>query len=192
GASTADGGILGVSAVLGRNILQRNILLPLERRRKEAERGVGRELTDEQAKIISDRKLLVAARAMAIPVVAVAIFIAVVKPEPGILLVLAFDVVFAGCLVPLTLGIYWKKANTPGALTAVFVGSILRLILFYQIPEHLAGLDTLIPPVVSLIVMVPVSLMTQKKYPPKHHGSQPGPNVLRCKMNSSDDCFNNP
>ncbi|MBW2148207.1 MAG: hypothetical protein JRI22_14415, partial [Deltaproteobacteria bacterium] len=169
GASTADGGILGVSAVLGRNILQRNILLPLERRRKEAERGVGRELTDEQAKIISDRKLLVAARAMAIPVVAVAIFIAVVKPEPGILLVLAFDVVFAGCLVPLTLGIYWKKANTPGALTAVFVGSILRLILFYQIPEHLAGLDTLIPPVVSLIVMVPVSLMTQKKYPPKHH-----------------------
>jgi Na+/pantothenate symporter len=77
--------------------------------------------------------------------------------------------VFAGCLVPLTLGIYWKKANTPGALTAVFVGSILRLILFYQIPEHLAGLDTLIPPVVSLIVMVPVSLMTQKKYPPKHH-----------------------
>ncbi|MBW2342143.1 MAG: hypothetical protein JRF50_17680 [Deltaproteobacteria bacterium] len=145
--------------MLGRNILQRNILLPLERRRKEAERGVGRELTDEQAKIISDRKLLVAARAMAIPVVAVAIFIAVVKPEPGILLVLAFDVVFAGCLVPLTLGIYWKKANTPGALTAVFVGSILRLILFYQIPEHLAGLDTLIPPVVSLIVMVPVSLL---------------------------------
>ena len=169
GASTADGGILGVSAVLGRNILQRNILLPLERRRKEAERGVGRELTDEQAKLLSDRKLLIAARIMAIPVVALAIFLAIIKPEPGILLVLAFDVVFAGCLVPLTLGIYWKKANTPGALAAVFVGSILRLILFYQIPEHLAGLDTLIPPVVSLIVMVPVSLLTQKKYPPKHH-----------------------
>ena len=84
------------------------------------------------------------------------------------LLVLAFDVVFAGCLVPLTLGIYWKKANTPGALVAVVVGSILRLILFYKIPESLAGLDTMIPPVVSLIVMVPVSLMTQKTSPPKH------------------------
>jgi hypothetical protein len=39
--------------------------------------------------------------------------------------------------------------------------------IFY-IPEYLAGLDTLIPPVVSLIVMVPVSLLTQKQDPPKH------------------------
>ncbi len=105
---------------------------------------------------------------MAIPVVAFAIYLAIIKPEPGILLVLAFDVVFAGCLVPLTLGLYWKKANTPGALAAIIIGSVLRLILFYTIPEHLAGLDTLIPPVVSLIVMVVVSLMTQEKYPPKH------------------------
>jgi len=169
GASTADGGILGVSAVLGRNILQRNVLLPLEKRRKALGQNEGREISDEEAKIISDRKLLIIARIMAIPVVALAIYIAIVKPEPGILLVLAFDVVFAGCLVPLTLGIYWKKANTPGALAAIIVGSILRLILFYQIPEHLAGLDTLIPPVVSLIVMVAVSLATQSQYPPKHH-----------------------
>jgi len=169
GASTADGGILGVSAVLGRNILQRNILKPLERRRKALGKDEGREISDEEAKIVSDRNLLIFARIMAIPVVAFAIFLAIVKPEPGIMLVLAFDVVFAGCLVPLTLGIYWKKANTPGALVALFVGSILRLILFYKMPEHLAGLDTLIPPVVSLIVMVPVSLMTQKTHPPKHH-----------------------
>jgi Na+/proline symporter len=169
GASTADGGILGVSSVLGRNIIQRNIIRPLERRRKAVVAEEGREISDEEAKIISDRKLLIIARIMAIPVVALAIWIAIVKPEPGILLVLAFDVVFAGCLVPLTLGIYWKKANTPGALAAIFVGSILRLYLFYTIPEHLAGLDTMIPPVVSLIVMVVVSLATQKQYPPKHH-----------------------
>ncbi len=167
GASTADGGILGVSAVLGRNILQRNILIPLARR-KAAQRNP-EDKTGEEALKVSDRRLLIASRVMAIPVVAFAIYLAIVKPEPGIMLVLAFDVVFAGCLVPLTLGIYWKKANTPGALAAVFIGSILRLILFYKIPEHLAGLDTLIPPVVSLIVMVPVSLLTQKQYPPKHH-----------------------
>jgi Na+/proline symporter len=169
GASTADGGILGVSAVLGRNILQRNILRPMEQRRKALVKDKGQEISDEEAKIISDRKLLIIARIMAIPVVALAIWIAIVKPEPGMLLVLAFDVVFAGCLVPLTLGIYWKKANTPGALAAIFVGSILRLYLYYTIPEALAGLDTLIPPVVSLIVMVVVSLATQKQYPPKHH-----------------------
>jgi Na+/proline symporter len=170
GASTADGGILGVSAVMGRNLIQRNIILPLARRRT-AETNAGDQDAEqiEAAKIISDRKLLIIARIMAIPVVALAIFIAIVKPEPGILLVLAFDVVFAGCVVPLTLGIYWSKANTPGALAAIIVGSVLRLYLFYTIPEELAGLDTMIPPVVSLLVMVPVSLMTQKSFPPKHH-----------------------
>jgi Na+/proline symporter len=165
GASTADGGILGVSAVLGRNLLQRNILMPLARK-KAAQNNA--ENTGEETKIISDRKLLFFSRIMAIPVVAFAIYLAIVKPEPGIMLVIAFDVVFAGCLVPLTLGLYWKKANTPGALSAVFVGSILRLVLFFKIPESLAGLDTLIPPIVSLVVMVLVSLMTQESHPPKH------------------------
>jgi Na+/proline symporter len=115
---------------------------------------------------------------MLIPVMAFSAWLAYVRPEPGIMLVLAFDVVFAGCLVPLTLGIYWKKANKYGALAAVIVGSLLRLIFFFSvgnpafgifyIPESLAGLDTLIPPVVSLIVMVPVCLLTQKQDPPKH------------------------
>lgn len=166
GASTANGGILGVSAVLGRNLIQRNLLMPLARRRT-AEGNTGDEVSTTE--IISDSKLLIISRLMAIPVVAFSIFLAVVKPEPGILLVLAFDVVFAGAVVPLTLGIYWSKANTPGALAALFVGSFLRLYLFYNIPEHLAGLDTMIPPVVSLLVMIPVSLMTQKTHPPKHH-----------------------
>ena len=171
GASTADGGILGVSSVLGRNILQRNIIRPLRRQRAAEENANGIERTAEEketARRISDRRLLIVSRIMAIPVVAFAIYLAIVKPEPGILLVLAFDVVFAGCLVPLTLGIYWKKANTPGALAAVIVGSVVRLYLFYNIPEELAGLDTMIAPVVSLLVMVPVSLMTQKSHPPKH------------------------
>ncbi|MBW2441704.1 MAG: sodium:solute symporter [Deltaproteobacteria bacterium] len=170
GASTADGGILGVSSVLGRNILQRNILRPLARKRIAQENAGGEKTADEKevARRMSDRRLLIVSRIMAVPVVVFAIYLAIVKPEPGILLVLAFDVVFAGCLVPLTLGIYWKKANTPGALAAVIVGSVVRLYLFYNIPEELAGLDTLVAPIASLLVMVPVSLMTQKSYPPKH------------------------
>lgn len=156
GLSTADGGMLGVSSVFGRNIIQRNILKIWKKQYTHEERA------------ILDRKLLVVTRLMGIPVMAASVALAYVKPEPGIMLVLAFDVVFAGCLVPLTLGLYWKKANTYGALSAVVIGSVLRLILFFTIPEHLAGLDTLIPPVVSLIVMVPVSLLTQKQDPPKH------------------------
>ena len=105
---------------------------------------------------------------MLVPTFIVAIALAWWRPEPGMLLVLAFDVVFAGCVAPLILGIYWKKANSYGALTAIIVGSALRLVLYYTIPEKWAGLDTLIPPVVSFVLMVIVSLATQTQDPPKH------------------------
>ncbi|OQX54456.1 MAG: hypothetical protein B5M54_05045 [Candidatus Aminicenantes bacterium 4484_214] len=158
GASTANGGILGVSTVLGRNILQKNIL-KLILRNKEGESN----------KIdFTDRKLLIISRLMALPVVGLAVVLAWVKPEPGILLVLAFDVVFAGCFVPLAGGIYWKKANAAGAVAAIVAGSLLRVILYIVIPEPLKGLDTLLPPLLSLLVFIPVSLATQKKYPPNH------------------------
>jgi Na+/proline symporter len=176
GLSTANGGALAVSAVFGRNILHRNILLPLHRR-KAKKLGVSVEELAVDWHVL-DNRLLWWARLMLIPVMAFSVWLAYVKPEPGVMLVLAFDVVFAGCLIPLTLGIYWKKANAYGALAAVVVGSVLRLILFFSvgnpaygifyIPEHLAGLETLIPPVVSLLVMVPVSLLTQKQDPPKY------------------------
>ncbi|MDP6126616.1 MAG: hypothetical protein QF713_04030 [Dehalococcoidales bacterium] len=155
GLSTADGGMLGVSAVFSRNILQRNVLKVWAKQHTH----------DERASL--DSKLLWVTRLMGIPVMAAAVALAIWKPEPGIMLVLAFDVVFAGLLVPLALGIYWKKANTYGAMSAIIVGSVLRIVLYWTIPLDLAGLDTLIPPVVSLLVMVPVSLMTQKQNPPK-------------------------
>lgn len=158
GASTANGGILGVSTVLGRNILQKNIL-----------RLMAKNKGDNNHKIaITDKKLLIISRLMALPVVGLAILLAWVKPEPGILLVLAFDVVFAGCFVPLAGGLYWRKANSAGALAAIITGSLLRVILYVLIPESLKGLDTLIPPIVSLLVFVPVSLVTQKKFPANH------------------------
>jgi Na+(H+)/acetate symporter ActP len=84
------------------------------------------------------------------------------------LLTLAFDVVLAGCWLPLTLGLYWKKANATGAIVGFICGSTARIILYFVIPEDLAGLDTLLAPVFSL-VMIPVCLMTQESDPPKHH-----------------------
>lgn len=167
GLSTANGGALAVSAVFGRNLLQRNILLPMHRR-KAAEQGISIEELDVDWQA-QDNRLLWYARFMLIPVFAMAMFLAYVKPEPGVMLVLAFDVVFAGCLVPLVLGLFWSKANAYGALAAVVIGSILRLVLFFTIPAEWAGLDTLIPPIISLAVMVPVSLATQRQDEPKHH-----------------------
>ena len=164
GASTANGGILGVSTVLGRNIYQKNIL-----RWWRAIKGQEMVIQyDEESRRRFDARLLLLSRVMCVPVVAVSIWIAHVKPEPGILLALAFDVVLAGCFFPLLLGIHWNKTNTPAALASIVLCSILRLALYFAIPEELAGLDTLIPPVVSLALVVGVSLATQKTHPSKH------------------------
>ena len=92
-------------------------------------------------------------------------------PAPGIYLILAFDVVFAGAFAPLTFGLFWSKANMPAAITSLIVGSALRLVLYQYMPLDLAGLDTMIPPVVSFALFIGVALATQGKYPGKaRHG----------------------
>jgi Na+(H+)/acetate symporter ActP len=63
-------------------------------------------------------------------------------PQPGVYLILAFDIVFAGAWAPLTLGLFWRKSNMPAAITSLIVGSTLRLILFFIMPIEYAGLDT--------------------------------------------------
>ncbi|MGI0003536.1 MAG: hypothetical protein ACRD91_04900, partial [Nitrosopumilaceae archaeon] len=47
------------------------------------------------------------------------------------------------------------------------VGSALRLYFFFSMPAEWAGLDTMIPPVVSFVLFIGVALATQKKYPGK-------------------------
>ena len=165
GASTASGGLLGVSTVFGRNIYQKNIYRWYLRSKGITE--VVHHTDEDREKF--DARLLLISRVTAIPVVMAAIWLAHVKPEPGVLLVMAFDVAFAGCLAPLVLGLYWKKANAAGAMAAVIIGSIVHLLLFFYFPEdsRWVGVETLIAPTVSLAVMWFASLATQQAYPPK-------------------------
>ena len=87
--STANGAILVISVVLARNVVQRW--------RPAIDRGLGR--------------CCALSRLMALPTAAAAGVVAYVRPEPGILLIVAFDIVLAGCVVPLFAGVYWPKAN---------------------------------------------------------------------------------
>jgi SSS family solute:Na+ symporter len=156
--STANGGILAMSAVVSRNLLQRDIIGSFFPHRK-----------------MGNRQLLVATRLILIPVMLGAFAIAWRSPQPGKYLVLAFDIVFAGALVPLMLGLFWKKANTPAALASLIIGSGARLIGYLYMNSYLfhpsanalsyAGIETMIPPVISLIVFVSVALATQEKSP---------------------------
>jgi solute:Na+ symporter, SSS family len=152
--STASGGLLAISSVMSRNIIQRNILKRIMKRPG-----------------MNDHKLLTTTRLFMIPMMAAAFILGYQIPQPGIYLILAFDIVFAGAWGPLTFGLFWKKANMPAAITSLIVGSALRLLMFFIIPEDLAGLDTFIPPLISVPLFVVVALATQKKYPgEQRHG----------------------
>ena len=141
--STAAGVILDLANVITRNLVQRNMKSKW-----------------------SNQTMLRFSRLIAIPTMAAAVTFAYIHPEPGTLLILAFDIVLAGCFVPLFLGIYWKKANTLGAISSIISGAVIRLTLFFIIPESLAGLDTLLSPLFSGTIFVVVSLATQKISPP--------------------------
>jgi solute:Na+ symporter, SSS family len=144
--STANGTILVTSAVVARNIIQRWSKVEM-----------------------NDNRLLIYTRLASIPMTLFGGYFAYVRPEPGILLALAFDIVFAGCVVPLFFGVYWPKANATGAMVSVVVGTTARVMCAYLVPESMAGLDTLLPPLISLLVFVPACLLTDGKEPNRHH-----------------------
>ena len=164
--STANGGLLAISSVISRNLIQRDIL-----------RGWMKKPG------LEDKKLLMTTRIFTIPMMIAAFLLAYQIPQPGIYLIVAFDIVFAGALAPLTLGLFWKKANMPAAIASLIAGTTLRLILYFLmsdptytlwqidgIPTY-AGLDTMIPPPISFAIFIGVALATQKKYPgEQRHG----------------------
>lgn len=125
--STANGAMLVMSVVAARNMFERWRDVPVD-----------------------DGKMLTISRLMAIPTALAAMAMAYWKPEPGILLVIAFDIVFAGCVAPLILGVYWKKGTPEAAVTAIVAGTGARILAHFVTPPEWAGLDTMIPPLVSL------------------------------------------
>jgi Na+/proline symporter len=131
--STANGAMLVMSVVAARNLFERYRETP-----------------------VSDGQMLTLSRLMAIPTAAVACVLAYVKPEPGILLVIAFDIVFAGCVVPLFFGVHSKRATAEAAVAAIVVGTLARLVAHFATPVEWVGLDTLVPPVLSLLSFVAV------------------------------------
>src|SRR2546426_1884681 len=152
--STANGGLLAISSVISRNLIQRDIL-----------RGWKKKPGME------DKKLLMTTRIFTIPMMIAAFILAYMLPKPGIYLIVAFDIVFAGALAPLTLGLFWRKANMPAALASLIAGTVIRIVLYFTIPPEFAGLDTMIPPPISFAIFIVVALATQKKYPgEQRHG----------------------
>jgi solute:Na+ symporter, SSS family len=155
--STANGAVLGTASVAVRNI-------------------AGVEPRTEDTSVPDP--LLRIVRFTMLPVVGVAIFFALVVPQTGILLTLAFDLMLAGLIVPFVLGHYWSRITTAAAAASIGVGVAVRLVLFALTPTMYGventllyipngvfgpgfdGWPTFIAPVASLVTFVVVALLT--------------------------------
>ncbi|MDS0260701.1 sodium:solute symporter family protein [Haloarcula sp. S1CR25-12] len=176
--STGDGAILGTSSVIARNMVGIRIDESETAERSESVATDGGGLLGHD----SD-KLLKVTRLMAIPITVLGIFFALRVPATGMLLVLAFDIMFAGALVPLALGIYWPDVSTtPAALASMVSGSLTRLGFFVLIPVTYGyensllyirndvftaafdGIPTFIAPTVALVVFLAVGFATKDSY----------------------------
>ncbi|MEE3260045.1 MAG: hypothetical protein VX293_12620, partial [Candidatus Latescibacterota bacterium] len=89
------------------------------------------------------------------------------------------SIYFAGCVGTVVLGLYWKKANTPGAYCALILGALVPLNFLIMtenqdlVPElllplvessNLVGLTSLI---VGGLAMLVVATLTQQSHPPR-------------------------
>ena len=116
------------------------------------------------------KKRLIVARVLLIVIGALGAIVASMKLT-GILGAVAWAFCFAmsGLFFPLVLGVWWKRANRPGAIAGMAVGFITGSVYLYLVKgagmEPWIGLDHLRFGIVgagaSLIAMVGVSLMTK-------------------------------
>ena len=140
-----------MASVCSRNLLVRNVL------KKYTTKRTG----------LSDKSLLAVTRLFVIPIMIAGVILGYLVPQPGALVILTFDIVFSGLFACLVLGMFWSKANAPGALACIAVGLTLRILFFFIMPEEYWGFDTIIPPLVATPVFIIVALLTQNKYPGK-------------------------
>ena len=116
--STSDGAILALGTVFSHNVVRHFVEF-------------------------DDKKLLMISRIATVPFafIAMAIASAYKSDHPsgatGYLLIVAFDIVLAGCIVPLFAAFYWPfgKPSPSAALFAVVGGTLLRVILEFSLPK---------------------------------------------------------
>ncbi|WP_324757377.1 sodium:solute symporter family protein [Haloarcula montana] len=190
--STSDGAILGTSAVMARNVVG----IRVEEGADDGPEAVADGGEEGLLGTESD-KLLTVTRLMSVPITLLGVFFAIRVSATGMLLVLAFDIMLAGALVPLVMGLYWSEiSTTPAALSSMLAGSGTRLVLFVLVPTTYAyentllyiqndiftsafdGLPTFIAAAVSLGTFLVVAYLTKDDYPIHSLETQETPNIV--------------
>ena len=106
----------------------------------------------------------------------VATTIAITYPNAAELSAFGFDLILASLLGAMTLGLFWKKANSIGAACGMLSGMLFRIVgaaidsgevslVAMAYPEHWYYF-TLLSPLISFATIIIVSLATQKRCKP--------------------------
>lgn len=125
---------------------------------------------------ICDKDLLILTRISITILTIISLLIGFTYPHVYELNVFAFDLILAGLFAPLTLGLYWKKTNEIGAIAGMISGTAFRILTAGFIEGFtFEGITypatwyyyTVFSPIISAIVIIIVSLMSQRISPPK-------------------------
>ena len=127
-----------------------------------------RPLAEKKGKTVSDAQLTRWTRYAVIGIGILSTLLGVFTEVVFDLIVVGFTMQGGMLFFPLTLGLYWKKANKYGAVAGMIAGAVsiltIMIITGTMFPE--LWVLTFIPLLVSLTVQIIVSLATQKVCPP--------------------------
>lgn len=118
--------------------------------------------------VLKGKKGLLLIRLCIVLVGSLAILVGIIAQSLYDLMIFSFSMLFGMLFAPMVLGIYWKKTNEPGAIVGalggfffIVIGAIMQSTLIPG-PEWVF---TLLPPLVSIILTVVVSLITAELSP---------------------------
>ncbi len=128
-------------------------------------------------KSVSEKEILGVTQWSIIGLGLLSLVVALVMESLYDLMVYSYSLLFAMLWIPLTLGLFWKKANGPGAvagmlggLAVIITGMIVNMSIVPE-PEWAWILGAVC---VSAVLTFSVTILTQKKSPPKPLVSEDG------------------
>ena len=129
---------------------------------------------------ISDKQLLLVSRVCVILFALMSLFAALNLQYVFLLLAFGFDLIMSSLLACMTLGMFWKKTNSYGAVAGIIAGFVVRVIpagiangfTLVGICSSAPGwyIYTLLGPIVAFTVTIVVTLATQKVCPSNEYG----------------------
>ena len=115
----------------------------------------------------SEKQMIWVSRGLVLAIAIIGYFIALKEP-PSIFNVVIFttSVLGSAFLPAYVCAVWWRKANTPGALSSIIAGALTAFFWQYLEITTMTSIAPMVAGVVaSTSIMILVSLLTQSKYP---------------------------